>query len=79
MTKPLDSYELAARGVYEQPFLVRGLREFVAVDSRGWQVSARLVPPNKNSARAERELWEELDELDPIPAHLQPPSLRLVK
>lgn len=69
---------LASRGVYEQPFLVKGCREFVAVSSLGELIAARLVKPGRSPARAEGELWEELDEHDPVQAHLTPPSLRLV-
>lgn len=70
---------LAARGVYEQPFLVKGCREFVAVDSTGSMIAARLVKRGSASTRAERELWEELDLHDPIAPHLTPPELRLLK
>jgi len=70
---------LASRGVYEQPFLVKGCREFVAVSSTGEMIAARLVRRGGSSARAERELWEDLDELDPVPSGQRRPALHLVQ
>jgi hypothetical protein len=70
-------YPLAARGVYEQNWRVRGCREFVAVDSRGELLAARLVKQGRSSARAEDELWQELDEHDPIGVRTVPLALML--
>lgn len=74
-----DTFPLAARGVYAQPFTKGGRREFIAVDSRGEQVASRLIRSSVDPDSAIAELWEELEQADPIPSHLTPPSLRLVR
>lgn len=38
-----EAFRLAPRDVYWQPYLVRGCWEYVAVNSRGEQIAARLV------------------------------------
>lgn len=75
---PQKDFPLALRGVYAQPYLVRGRREFYAVASSGEQVASRLVGRFEDPSSAIAELWEELNEADPIAAHLTPPWLRLV-
>ena len=74
-----DPFPLALRGVYAQPYLVKGRREFYAVDSRGEQVASRLVPDTEDPRDAISDLWFELNTSDPLAAHLRPPSLRLVR
>lgn len=73
-----NAFPLASRGVYAQPYTIGGRREFYAVDSRGEQVASRLVRNATDPKRAISELWDELNEADPVPAHLTPPSLYLV-
>lgn len=53
------------RGVYIQPYLVKGHREVYAVDSHGEQVAVRYVKKGQDTRPAEIALWGELDELDP--------------
>lgn len=75
-----DAFPLALRGVYAQPYLIGGRREFYAVDSRGEQVAARLVHMNADPEPVIAELWDELNEWDPIPTHLRGPYFpRLVR
>lgn len=73
-----EAAQLAGRGVYRQPYLVRGKWEYVAISSRGEQVAVRWVRVGLDPAEAERDLWDELNEADPIAVHLTPPFLRLV-
>lgn len=73
-----DEYPLASRGVYAEDFTIKGRRGFYAVDSAGEQIAYRTVPKGRDPALTIAELWDELNEADPIPAHVEPPSLRLV-
>jgi hypothetical protein len=74
-----DAFPIAERGVYCQPYTIRGRREYFAVDSRGEHVAARLVREGRDPAQAIAELWDELNEFDPISPHALPPSLRVVR
>lgn len=77
-TVAADEFPLALRGVYAQPYTIRGRREFVAVAASGEHVASRLVGVHENPAPAIADLWAELNEADPILPHQRPPSLRLV-
>lgn len=76
---PAEDFPLAMRGVYAQPYTIGGRREFVAVAGSGEHVAARLVGNHEDPTAAIAQLWEELNEADPIMAHERPPSLRLVR
>lgn len=65
---------LARRGVWTLPLLSHdGYPVLVAVDSQSRNVARRTLRPDVDPAAAERELWEQLDAVDPIP------RLRLVR
>jgi hypothetical protein len=66
----------AERNVYLQPYLVKGGREYVAVDSRGELIATRIVGKQDDATAAIASLWYELNELDPLPTRT--PELRLV-
>jgi hypothetical protein len=74
-----EDFPLALRGVYAQPYTIRGRREFVAVAANGEHVASRLVGTNEDPAGAIADLWAELNEADPILPHQRPPSLHLVR
>lgn len=74
-----DEFPLAARGVYCQPYLINGRREFFAVDSRGEQVAVRLVRNGQDAKSVIADLWDELNEADPVPIHHRAPSLSVVR
>lgn len=74
-----DPFPLAARGVYCQPYRVNGRREFYAVASNGDLVAVRIARDGQNAAPIIADLWDELNEADPISSHLSPPSLRLLR
>jgi hypothetical protein len=76
--KSEDAFFLADRGVYCQPYLIRGRREYFAVDSRGEHVASRLARDGREG-RVIAELWEELNEVDPISHDVAPPYLRMVR
>jgi hypothetical protein len=75
---PQQDFPIALRGVYAQPYTIRGRREFVAVAASGEHVASRLVGQHEDPRDAIADLWAELNEADPILHHERPPSLRLV-
>lgn len=76
---PMSDEHLADRGVYRQPFLVRGMWEWVAVDSRGEQVASGLIAKGRDPSSLISRLWRDLNEADPILPHQEQPSfLRLI-
>lgn len=74
---PQSAFVLVERGVYVQPFTVKGCYEIVAISSRGEQVAVRYVKEGRSTRTAESELWADLDELDPTLPHLRGPYLHL--
>lgn len=74
-----EDFPIAARGVYCQPYLVRGRREYYAVDSEGEQVASRMVPKGRDPKPWVADLWAELNEIDPIMPHDRGPVLRLTR
>lgn len=73
------AFPLAGRGVYAQPYLLHGRREYYAVSSTGEQVAVRLVNEGADPAPFISDLWDELNHADPMPSHLAGPVLRLVR
>lgn len=79
--RPSQEMYLALRGVHEEPYLKRGCRVFVSVDSRGELVGERLVRKGAAQWRvddAHEQLMAELNDVDPVMPHDRPPSLRLL-
>ena len=72
----VDPHPIVARGVYCEPYRRHGHWEYYAVDSHGDWVGTRSVRDGRDPASAIRELWDELNEADPITS--SPPSLRLL-
>lgn len=74
-----EDFPLAARGVYCQPYLVNGRREFYALSAAGELVAVRLARREQSPEAIIADLWDELNESDPISPHREPPSLRLLR
>lgn len=71
-------YPMAGRGVYVEDFVINGQRGFYSVNSLGELVGYRTVRHKKDPSGAIAELWDELNEADPISPHDVSPLLRLV-
>ena len=67
------------RGVYEQQITLNRGKDLLAIDSLGGVVAFISLRAGIDSRAWEIQLWQLLDELDPVDARTTGPALQLVR